>query len=93
VILAFDNILSLSGSILTRDNLLECINLSTIVAAEDNDLAAIFVKKVRMQELVATFAEDSMTLLEAKGYGQPKSGNSKKLRALGWSRDVWDVKL
>ncbi|KAI9732472.1 MAG: Nucleoporin nup84 [Claussenomyces sp. TS43310] len=93
VILAFDNILHLSGAILSRDNLLESINLSTIIAAEDSDLADMFVKKGRMEELVQTFAEDSTALLEATGPGRGKKGTSKKLKELGWTRDIWDIKM
>lgn len=89
VIIAFDHILRLSGSILSRDNLLECINLATIVAAENHDLAELFVKKGRIAELVEAFASDSLALLVATGPGRTKGGVSKKLRSLGWKRDIW----
>lgn len=93
VILAFDNILHLSGAILSRDNLLEAINLSTIVAADDTDLADIFFKKHRIEELVQAFAHDSIALLEATGPGRGKKGTSKKLKELGWTRGIWEIKM
>lgn len=89
VILAFDHILRLAGSILSRDNILECINLSTIVAGEDSDLAELFVNKGRMAELVDTFASDSLLLLVVTGPTKTKGGVSRQLRKLGWKRDVW----
>jgi len=93
IILAFNNILHLSGAILSRDNLLESINLSTIIAADDTDLAEIFVKKHRIEELVQAFAYDSIALLEATGPGRGKKGTSKKLKELGWTREIWEIKV
>lgn len=89
VILAFDHILRLAGGLLSRDNILECINLSTIVAAEDLDLAEMFMEKGRMAELVDRFASDSLALLVATGPTKSKSAPSKKLRSLGWKRNIW----
>ncbi len=94
IILAYDSILHFSGLALSRDNLLECMELSTIIAAEDSDLADLFVKKGRMQELVEAFADNSRALLMANSTGKGKTGtSSKKLRTLGWSRELWDIKL
>ena len=94
IILAYDSILHFSGIALSRDNFLECMELSTIIAAEDSDLADMFVKKGRMKELVAAFADNSRALLQANTPGKSRTGTtSKKLRNLGWTRELWDIKL
>jgi nuclear pore complex protein Nup107 len=94
IILAYDSVLHFSGLALSRDNFLECMELSTIIAAEDSDLAELFIRKGRMRELVAAFAENSRALLRANTPGKSRPTTpSKKLRALGWTRDLWDIKL
>jgi nuclear pore complex protein Nup107 len=94
IILAYDSILHFSGIVLSRDNFLECMELSTIIAAEDSDLAEMFVKKGRMKELVEAFADNSRALLQANTSGKSRTGTtSKKLRNLGWTRELWDIKL
>ena len=93
IILAYDSTLHFAGLVLSRDNFLECMDLSTIIAAEDSDLADLFLRKDRMKELVAAFAENSRALLFANIPGKSRTGsNSKKLRTLGWARDIWSVK-
>ena len=70
------------------------MELSTIIAAEDSDLADMFVKKGRMKELVAAFADNSRALLQANTPVKSMTGTaSKKLRNLGWTRELWDIKL
>lgn len=65
-----------------------------MIAAEDSDLAEMFVKKDRMRELVAAFADNSRALLQANDAGKSRTGTtSKKLRTLGWTRELWDIKL
>jgi len=94
IILAYDSILHFSGIALSRDNFLECMELSTVIAAEDSDLADMFVKNGRMKELVAAFADNSRALLQANTAGKSRTGTtSKKLRTLGWTRELWDIKL
>ncbi len=94
IILAYDKILHFSGIALSRDNFLECMELSTVIAAEDSDLADMFVKKGRTKELVAAFADNSRALLQANTPGKSRTGTtSKKLRTLGWTRELWDIKL
>lgn len=93
IILAYDSILHFSGFALSRDNFLECMELSTMIAAEDSDLVEIFMKKGRMRELVAAFADNSRALLQAKTPGKSRSvTTSKTLRTLGWTRELWDIK-
>jgi nuclear pore complex protein Nup107 len=70
------------------------MELSTVIAAEGSDLADMFVEKGRMKELVAAFADNSRALLQANTPGKSRTGTaSKKLRTLGWTRELWDIKL
>jgi nuclear pore complex protein Nup107 len=93
IILAYDYILHIAGMMLSRDHFLECMDISTIIASEESDLATLFVKKGRMKDLVRAFAENSKQLLGANTASSGKTGsNSKKLRHLGWTREIWDVK-
>ena len=79
---------------MSRDNFLECMDLSTIIGSEESDLADLFVRNGRMKELVIAFAENSKALLGANSAGKSRTGtNSKKLRHLGWTRELWDIKL
>ena len=69
---------------------MECMDLSALIASEDSDLLDLFVKTGRMQELVEAFAQAGKTLLvitSVKGSGS----RSKKLRAKGWTPDLWSV--
>jgi nuclear pore complex protein Nup107 len=96
LIIAYDVALHFCGSELSRDNFLECMELSTIIAAEDSDLADLFVRKGRMQELVTAFAENSKALLAANTPAKvargKAAGTKKKFRAVGWTRDLWEIK-
>jgi len=93
IILAYDSVLHFAGFVLSRDNFLECMDLSAIIAAEDSELADLFLRKGRMRELVAAFAENSRALLSANMPGKGRTGNnSKKLRTLGWTRELWNIK-
>lgn len=91
IILAFNHILHLCGSMLSRDNYLECLNLATFVAEAKNDLDELFTKGGKMRELVDAFADDSLALLmsstDDRGFGTVNN----KLKALGWKRSIWDV--
>jgi nuclear pore complex protein Nup107 len=69
------------------------MELSTVVAAEDSDLASLFLKKGRMHELVNAFAENSKGLLAGNAPAKRKAGGTnKKLRAVGWTRELWEIK-
>lgn len=91
-ILAYITTLHFAGSLLTRDLLMECLDLSATMAAEDSDLLDLFVKTGRMQELVEAFALTSKALLVVTS-GKSRSGaGSKKLRARGWTPELWSVR-
>lgn len=77
---------------MSRDLLMECMDLSALVAAEDSDLLDLFVKTGRMQELVEAFALASKELLILTSQKQGIGSKSKKLRAKGWTPELWTVK-
>lgn len=91
-LLAYVSALHFAGTSLSRDHLLECMDLAAIIADKDSDVAACFVKSKRMRELVESFAACSKALAIMTAEKKPSSSNSKKMREVGWSRDLWTVK-
>ena len=70
---------------------MECMELSTILAAEDSDVLELFQNVGRTQELVEAFAHAGKSLLlitATKG----ASSKSKKIRTKGWTPELWTVK-
>ncbi|KAF4449329.1 hypothetical protein F53441_7379 [Fusarium austroafricanum] len=91
-VLAYVGTLHFAGTGLSRDNLLECMELASIVAERDSDLSTAFVEAGRMKELVEAFAACSKALAISTGERRTAGSSSKKLREMGWSRDLWSVK-
>ncbi|KAM0253943.1 hypothetical protein ACHAQJ_007066 [Trichoderma viride] len=91
-VLAYISALHFAGTGLSRDNLLECMELAALVAERDSDLKDVFVDAKRMTELVEAFAACSKALAIATGEKRPSGSGSKRLREMGWSRDLWSVK-
>ncbi|KAJ6445572.1 nuclear pore complex protein [Purpureocillium lavendulum] len=91
-ILGFVSGLHCAGTSLSRDHLLESMELATIVAERNSDLTGVFVKAGRMTELVEAFAACSKALAVATGEKRATGSSSKKLREMGWSRDLWAIK-
>ncbi|KAH8675288.1 nuclear pore protein 84/107 [Xylariales sp. PMI_506] len=94
-ILAYVSVLHYAGHALSRDNLLEAMELAALIAEKDADVAAVIMKNGRMKELVEAFANCSKALAVKgmeKKMGSSGSGSSKKMRELGWSRELWNVK-
>jgi len=91
-ILAYTVTLQFAGQALTRDFLLDCMELSALIAEEDSDLLDLFVQTGRMQELIETFAQCSKTLLLVTSQRPTASARGKKLRLKGWSQELWNVK-
>lgn len=97
-IIAYVGALQYAGGCLTRENLLEAMDLAATIAGKDSDLAELFVKTGRMKELVEAFASCSKALAaEApentkKKVGKTGSTSAKKLREMGWSKELWSVK-
>jgi len=91
-ILAYIFALQLGGSALTRDLLMECMDLSTTIADEDSDVLALFVKLNRLPELVEALAKASKTLLLVNAGQRKQTGSKgKKLRQKGWTTGIWNV--
>lgn len=90
--LAFVSGLHYAGTGLSRDNLLECMDLAGLVAQRNSELAKVFVKAGRMTELVEAFAAASKALAIATGEKRATGSGSKKMREMGWSRDLWAIK-
>lgn len=93
-ILAYISILKFAGYALTRQFLLECMELSTLIAAEDSDLLEPFEKSGRVRELVDAFASASKSLLTSTSSKKSASkSGTKKLKAKGWKTQIWNIKL
>lgn len=95
-VIAYVAALQYAGSCLTRENLLEAMDLAATIAGKDSDIAALFVRTGRIKELVEAFASCSKALAAepAEGSGKKKAGqaSAKKMREMGWSRELWSVK-
>ncbi|KAJ0300756.1 hypothetical protein COL516b_008327 [Colletotrichum fioriniae] len=91
-LLAYVSTLHFAGTTLTRDNFLECMELAATIAEKGSDVAECFIKAKRMKELVECFAACSKALAVASGEKKAANSSSKKLREMGWSRDLWSVK-
>ena len=91
-ILAYISSLHFAGTGLSRDNLLECMELAAIIAERSSDLSISFMDAGRMKELVEAFAAVSKALAISTGEKRATGASSKKLREMGWSRDLWSVK-
>lgn len=91
-ILAYVSALHFAGTGLSRDNLLESMELATVVAERSSDLTSVFSTTKRMTELVEALAACSKALAIATGEKRATGAGSKKLREMGWSRDIWSVK-
>ena len=92
-VLAYISSLHFAGTSLSRDHLLECMELAALIAEKNSDVAYEFMKCGRMKELLQAFASCSKALAiwnsDNKKASQP---NSKKMRELGWSRELWSIK-
>ncbi len=92
-VLAYVSSLHFAGTSLSRDNLLECMELSAIIAEKDSDVAREFKAAKRIQELVEALTACGKALAiwtsDNKKGSQP---TSKKMRELGWTRELWSIK-
>lgn len=101
VIIAYNTVLHAAGNLITRDALLESMDLSVAVAADDgegeagaagkregNGLAECFQKAGRMRELVSSFALTSKVMLVLKAEGKPwKARKDREGKELG----IWEI--
>lgn len=91
-VLAYVSALHFTGTALSRDNLLECMELASVIAERNSDLATSFVEAGRMKELVESLTACSKALAISTGEKRSAGLGNKKLREMGWSRDIWSVK-
>lgn len=97
VVIAYVAALQYAGSQLTRENLLEAMDLAATIAERGSDIAALFMSTGRMTELVEAFASCSKALVaepdkEKKKTGKAGQTSAKKMREMGWSKELWSVK-
>ncbi|KAI9841756.1 MAG: Nucleoporin nup84 [Sclerophora amabilis] len=94
LILAYVSVIQLAGHTLSRDILLQSMNLATVVAAEDSDVLPCFQNAGRLPELVTALATASKAILKAseeKGGGPRKSGGRVK-GGTGEDLGIWNVR-
>lgn len=92
-IIAYVSALQYTGGTLTRDNMLEAMELAATIAGKDSDIAALFVKTGRMKELVEAFASCSKALaISSADHKKGAHTSTKKIREMGWSKELWAVK-
>ncbi|KAI1482493.1 hypothetical protein K445DRAFT_313364 [Daldinia sp. EC12] len=92
-IIGYVSVLHFAGTTLTRDNLLECMELASVIAKKDADVAAVIMKAGRMKELVEGFANCSKALAISSSDKKGAGGiNSKRMmRERGWTKELWSV--
>lgn len=71
---------------LSRDALLDAMDLSTVVADEKRGLSQAFVNAGRMKELVTCLAETSKIMLKLG-----ESGKKSKRERAGRSLGIWEI--
>jgi len=76
---------------LTRDFLLEVMNLAPTIAQKDSDILELFTKTERMQDLLTSFARASKTLVVVSSERKQRSGQTKKMKLKGWNYDLWNI--
>lgn len=91
-VLAYVSALQFAGTGLSRDWLLESMNLSSLVTERGSDLEGTFIEAKRVKELLEAFTASSKALAITTGEKRAAGSGNKKLREMGWSRDVWSVK-
>ncbi|OTB03049.1 hypothetical protein M426DRAFT_322079 [Hypoxylon sp. CI-4A] len=93
-VIGYVSVLHFAGTTLTRDNLLECMELASVIAKKDADVATVIMKAGRMKELVEGFANCSKALAIISEDKKASGGiNSKRMmREHGWSKELWSVK-
>lgn len=83
-VLAYISCLHFAGTSLSRDNLLECMELAAVIAEKGSDVAQEFLRCNRMKELVEAFASCSKALAIWTSDKKAPHKESKKIREMGW---------
>ena len=100
IVLAYNTVLHAAGNLITRDCLLESMELANVIAKDDgtvgsdgvsmevNGLEECFTQAGRMRELVRSFAWTSRVMLILKAEGKPWKGKrDRQGRDLG----IWEI--
>jgi len=88
IIIAYNTALYTAGPTISRDSLLESMDLSTAIAKDSTGLSECFVDAGRMRELVNSFAQTSKLMLVMKAEGRP--WKVKKDR-VGRDLAMWEI--
>ena len=88
IVLAYNTVLHSAGSIITRNSLLESMDLSIIVAKAENRVSDSFVEAGRMRELVTSFAYTSRVMLLLKSQGRPWTPRKDRE---GKDLGIWEI--
>jgi len=92
IILAYITVLNFGGHVISREILLNIMNLATQIAARES-LTNCFIGSGRMAELVDSLAIASKSMIRAEEAGRKqKKGGSKRL-VRGESMELWHVKI
>ncbi|KAH7026356.1 nuclear pore protein 84/107 [Microdochium trichocladiopsis] len=92
VVIGYVSVLHFAGTSLSRDNLLECMELAATIARKDADVQDVLMKCGRMKEIVEGFANCSKALAISGGDKKGSGGGSKRMREMGWTRELWTVR-
>ena len=87
--MAYISVMNVAGHVLTRDNLLDSLDLYTVIAAEDSDIISCFTESQQTRKLVDAAAYTSRAVLRA----QDQRPKTKKRAANGSSLNIWNVKI
>jgi len=90
VVLAYAHVLDVGARFISRDLLLESMDLAAMIAAEGSDVATCFVDAGRMAELVTAFAFTSQGIIAAQERSSGAKKSKKKLD--GRSLEIWTTK-
>lgn len=102
IVIAYNSVLHFAGASLGRDHFTKSLELSTLVASEENkELAEALVSTGRMGELVRGLALTSKQLLQwnqeavkAEGTGRKRKASRDMGRKRGWdgrTLEIWDL--
>lgn len=88
LVLGYNIVLHSAGHLISRDNMIDSMDLSVIVADEQNMLIDAFVTAGRMRELVDSFAHASKSMLVLKAEGKKwRGGKGREGKDLG----MWEI--
>ena len=88
ILLAYNTVLCTAGHMISREELLTSMDLSTVIANDSTGLAKTFVEARRMKELVRSFAETSKIMLKLNETGKPRK---EKKKGMGRSLAIWEI--